>query len=218
MERLRVWIERSHVMGEDTFSKAPAFRPPPLRTSNTYDDDEAFTRVALNLLSRHEALGLSPSDTINSTIGSPQDRASFFEGLNLRKSRLTSLSPSTVSLVQDVDMKFGHELRKLVDVEHVTLRRQNHSPAHPQYGMISSNNSCGSGNRPQEAVSAKKRKNRRFFPEGEASVFFRSRRVQNIDWTLVEMTQQVQSLQLDGNDVMASTGNHRGEYEPPSLH
>jgi hypothetical protein len=227
MDRLRVWMETRHQSGagdssiHSASSMSGYYRPPPLRTTNTYDDDDVFNKLALNLLSRYGALGLSAKDTLHATLLAPQDRASFLEALLNRKGRLPALSPQTASLIHDVDRLFGHELKAIVDSEHVTLKRQNY------HGSTSSSSGDSMGNVNRDScnncssatggggVANKKCKSRRFFPEsGEpTSVFFRSRRVQNIDWKLVEMTQQVQSLQLDGST--ASTPATNVKYEPP---
>lgn len=227
MDRLRVWMETRHQAGAGdssiyaTSSMAGCNRPPPLRTTNTYDDDDVFNKLALNLLSRYGALGLSVRETLHSTLITPQDRASFMEALLNRKGRMPSMSPQTASLIHDVDRLFGNELKSLVDAEHVTLKRQNYHGS----TSSSSRDSVRSTNRDScnESLSAsggvggvanKKCKSRRFFPEsGEpTSVFFRSRRVQNVDWKLVEMTQQVESLQLDGTARPPAT---HATYEPP---
>jgi hypothetical protein len=199
------------------------YRPPPLRTSNTYDDDDdAFNKIALNLLSRYETLDRSASDALHSTLLSPQDRVSFLEALLHRKNRLASLSPTTASLIQEIDRALGYELRTIVEAEHVTFHRQNHQCSTSSWSRDSSGEEGGSdtiNTIHHGGANNKKRKARRFFPDtgDAASVFFRSRRVQNIDWKLVEMAQQVQSLQLDGNPATASSMTHC-KYEPPNLH
>ena len=194
------------------------FRPPPLRTSSTYDDDDAFNSVALNLLSRHRALDLSVAEVIKCTLVKPQDRASFFEGLQHRKCRVVNISPSTYSLLQDTDRTFGSELRRIVESESSILKRQNVLPT-PRNNMLSSGSSgsSSSGAAPlsTRGTAPKKRKTRRFFPDCDSSVLFRSRRVQNIDWRLVDAISQVQSLKLDG----APSGTMDGvdSYEPPTM-
>jgi hypothetical protein len=221
-------METRHQSGAGDLSLCPSSsmtgcnRPPPLRTTNTYDDDDVFNKLSLNLLSRHGALGLSVNETLHSTLINPQDRASFMEALLNRKSRMQGLSPQTASLIHDVDRLFGHELKAIVDAENVSLKRQNY------HGSTSSSSKNSSGNINSDycndnastsgggGVANKKCKSRRFFPEsGEpTSVFFRSRKVQNIDWKLVEMTQQVQTLQLDGSPAPPGPAT-QANYEPP---
>jgi hypothetical protein len=198
------------------------YRPPPLRTSNTYDDDDAFNKVALSLLSRYETLDRSAGEALHSTLLSPQDRASFLEALTHRKNRLSSLSPTTASLIQQVDRALAYELKTIVEAEHVTLHRQ---IVHCSTSLWSSDSGGETGGQDTKSnihlgvANNKQKKARRFFPDtGDASsVFFRSRRVQNIDWKLVEMAQQVQSLQLDGSPATGSSMVHC-KYEPPSFH
>lgn len=181
------------------------FRPPPLRTTNTYDDDEPFNSVALNLLSRQRALGCyhpSSADIIRSVLLKPQDRTSFLEALQNRKCRMATMSPTLSSLIDDVDRTFGKDLKAIVDSEKVSLKRQDCQTS-----------SCPSTNNPYEPP--KKQKSRRFFSDADVSGFFRSRRIQNLDWSLVEAVAQVQSLRLDGTDEMSSGEN--SDYEAPDM-
>lgn len=200
---------KSSSFGDENVNSGPPimasqhFRPPPLRTSNTYDDDDAFYNVGRNLLSRHFALELSVSEAIRCTLIKPQERVSFYEGLQYRKLRMAHTphrSPTTMTLIEDIDRTFGAELKKMIDAENVCLKRQELCPA-------------WSGSMVQEP---KKQKHSRFFPDSSSdpgsSSFFRSRaRVQNLDWKLVEAISQVQSLRLDGSPAQPS-----GHYQPPS--
>lgn len=221
MDHLKLWNEsRSFSMCDETQG---GFRPPPLRTATTYDDDEAFNNVALNLLSRYEALGLTIRETISSTLIQPKDRASFFQGLCARRARSCHSSPSTVCLIQSIDKTFGRTLKAMVDEEN----SENHSfgyykrqvtedppPITPRHilGPMSS----GSGSSMSNAGSSvkKTKRSRRFFPDCDAmgGGLFRSKRVQNIDWKLVSAIEQVDALRLDGD--AKSTGVR---YEPPRL-
>lgn len=142
MDRLRLWIESSkqHSSNNEatdgpyittvktTNAVAPGSNsffkqqrriqvPPPLRTSNTYDDDEAFTNVSLNLLSRQNGLGLSPIETVMATLISPKQRSSYYDGLTSRLDRLIQLSPSLISIVQSIESIFGTDLRSIVEKE-----------------------------------------------------------------------------------------------------
>jgi len=93
------------------------------------------------------------------------------------------------------------------------------------------NGGVSSGNRRSSSSKKSAKKSRRFFPDGDG--FFRSRRVKNLDWKLVEAISQVQSLRLDGapppqapppqNIHAAALASSAGtdpatapvEYEPP---
>lgn len=237
MDRLRVWIEsRSTSMNDDDPHGAgfsyyregddeTMFRPPPLRTSSTYDDEEAFTNVALNLLSRNGALGLSPAETIMATIISHRERISFYEALCIRRCRSVHVSPSNSSVVEQVDRTFGHELIRMIKEECGDTRNQSvgrqlgnmgqHPPTAPRGIQIAMSSDS------QPEVVEKKSRRRRFFPDSEAKGggFFRSRKVKNIDWSLAEAVTQVQALRLDGASGPSGpcgTPKGFGAYEPPS--
>jgi hypothetical protein len=198
------------------------FRPPPLRTtSNTYDDEEAFTNVAINLLSRYEALGLSANEAIMATIVDPRERISFHEALCIRKCRSVHVSPSSAVLVGHVDKAFGGELMKIIKLESGNMKilsldkHLDHGecpPTTPRAIHISSS----SGSDSHHEVVEKKTRRRRFFPDTDSKGggFFRSRKVQNIDWSMAEAVSQVQSLRLDGS-CTPKEGNV-GVYEPPT--
>jgi hypothetical protein len=134
MSSLRSWIQ-SNCSGDECeegnrFPNTDGMgqhRPPPLRTSGTYDDDESFTNIALNMISRIEALGLTVEETIKATLISPRDRSSFLRALNARKtlcssikyetlpaSQISFISPSKISLIEAVDYKFGRHLNDIV--------------------------------------------------------------------------------------------------------
>lgn len=171
-------------------------RPPPLRTAGTYDDDEFFNSVALNLLSRYEALNLSIAEAICCTLVSPGSRLSFWEALSSRMARSPHMSPSTQSLVQQTHQVFAPELKRMLETEVDTTSKS--PPTAPRHIT-----------RPQSFD--KKKKGRRFFPDCDA--FFRSRKV--VDWSLTQTIQQVQSLQLDGTE---NYDKDRGmSYQPPQL-
>jgi hypothetical protein len=220
MERLRLWIESSLSKEEHQNRVYANSRPPPLRTSSTYDDDEAFNNVALNLLSRYEALKLSVEEALSSTLVSPKQRASFLDGLCARRYRSSHhMSPNTASLVSGVERVFGKALKDMVENE-------SHG-GNTVYHLH--NNPHASGR------STKKKKHRRFFPEIDASssssastrssggggALFRKRRIQNIDWRLTEAIERVESLRLDGDTPPPHQGQQgggfvgTGSYEPP---
>lgn len=211
MDRIRqIWIDSAR---SESFDSRPQFhghgRPPPLRTSTTYDDDDAFNNVALNLLSRNEILGLTPTEAILATLISSEQRASFFDGLAFRQDRSSHLSPNTASLVDSIERVFGKELKEIVMTECKGQPCYNIKPVAPRHtGPVTRSN------------SAPKMKStpRRFFPDVDKTAapmmgFFASkRRIQNIDWKLAEAIQQVDHLRLDGLESprKVSTG-----YEPP---
>jgi hypothetical protein len=163
---------------------------PPLRTCRTYDDDEAFTKIALSLLSRKTGMGLSAPDAIAATFQRSQDRASFYESLQLRMAKQynDSLPSCTLDLVESIAQIFGSELKQMAETELATSFK----PYTP---------------RNFSEDQRKKDKARRFcFDDG----FFRSRKIQNLDFRLVETISQVQSLRLDGMETLPS-------YEPPAM-
>jgi hypothetical protein len=220
MDRLRVWIESDrHGMtkGDGRDACDGLIRPPPLRTSDTYDDEDAFKNVALNLLSRYEALELSASETIRATITSPQERLSFHEALCIRRSRALHVSPSNASLVERVDKIFGSDLLKLIrednggeEIRSWGKRQFGCAPTTPR----AIQNSTSSPECRYE-IFEKKTRRRRFFPDSDTKSggFFRSRRVKHIDWSLADAVSQVQSLRLDGSQ---DTPKGDSTYQPPS--
>ena len=198
---------------------ASFFRPPPLRTSETYDDEDAFKNVSLNLLSRYEALELSASETIKATISSPQERLSFHEALCIRKSRAMHVSPSNASLVERVDKIFGSDLLKMIredtggeEIRTWGKRQFGCPPTTPR--AIQNSMSSGSESR-HDVVFEKKTRSRRFFPDSDSKSggFFRSLRVKNIDWSLTDVVSQVKSLRLDSSQ---DTPKGDSTYQPPS--
>ena len=182
------------------------FRPPPLRTTNlSFDDDETFGKVALSLLSRHTGYGLSISETIKSTLLMPEDRLRFYESLLHRQCPSSNLSPNTLSLVDQVERTFGSELKRITQQESVSLKRQ---------VSFSRSASIGTASSFSTESQPKRCKNRRFFADCD-NVLFRNRKVQNIDFRLVEAIAQVQSLRLDGASPKAQ--GSFGGYEAPSM-
>lgn len=213
------------------------YRPPPLRTIGTYDDDEFFNNVALNMISRYEALNLTVQEAIYSTLICPRSRASFYEGLCSRISRTSSMSPSVRSLVQSMKSIFDKELKKIVDSESpggFYSKQQafpdfDCPPITPRSILrVSSSGSAASvGNNTAKAaqVATKKKKQsskRMFFPDSSGDSkgrgFFRTRKVQNIDWKMAEAITQVQSLRLDGDERTPTNRPVSGlGYQPPRL-
>lgn len=239
MERLKSWTysnpptdgEECRGSGVGVFN---VYRPPPLRTVGTYDDDEFFNNVALNMLSRYGALNLSVEEAICSTLISPRNRASFYESLCARSTRSCHLSPSQRSLIQDTRRVFGKALKRIVEAESPSHHTHNYQQQqHQQHcdiflknGMDISDthhppvtprhhNYSGGGWCPKSTTSEKKKKGRKFFPDSDSSKsggFFRSRKVQNIDWRLAEAIQQVQTLRLDG-DSDPALGDHQQHHQ-----
>jgi hypothetical protein len=212
MDRLITWSSLSSFDGSSA-GTTNYDRPPPLRTVGTYDDDDFFNNVALNMLSRYEALNLSVSEAICSTLVSPKHRASFYEGLCSRLSRASHMhmSPSQRSLIQNTKKVFGRELRRIVESE-----------CTDNFGTYLKQSPEFNNNLPPTTMrhSEKKKKGRRFFPDSDSKAggFFRSRKVQNIDWKLAEAIQQVQSLRLDGDTAMVQNDRTANVcYQPPQL-
>jgi hypothetical protein len=237
MDRLRQWLESRNT----NFDDGPyiSIRPPPLRTSNTYDDDETFNNASLHLLSRYKALGLSSREAIVSLLVTPKQRVSYYDGLCVRLDRLAHLPSTTAKLVHSIDQTFGNELRYIVEQEsngkgmnpyhkpiaprHVSSDHHHHHHHHTS----SSNNSHGSSTNSQKN---KMKKSRRFFPEcngsfdsnksstNNVSFFRKNNRVQNIDWRLAQAIERVETLRLDGDDeptVLGSCSSTVGSYQPP---
>lgn len=206
MDGLKTWMEQQPGHGSKPNCRARAvsdsFSPPSdIQTDNTYDDDESFTMVSLNLLSKHEYLSLTPRDAINSTLVFPLERSMFLEALYIRKSRVSHLSPSAASLIQNVEHIFGVELKKIVDRESCITN------PHQQGGSVKfylSSKNCPPSTPCRE-------KNRRSFCFGE-SAFFGGCKVKKLDWKLTEAIEQVSSLRLDGSPAPPPSS---ATYTPP---
>lgn len=115
MNQLKRWVENKSA---GAGSSRPNLN---LRTSNSYDCEERFSIVALNMLSRYEYFGMKPEDAIRETLVTPKDRSCFLEALNVRKmyshQHEHHLSPSTVNLVKTVECNFGKDLTRMVEKE-----------------------------------------------------------------------------------------------------
>lgn len=193
-----------HHLHSNHHQQHQSIRPPPLRTTGTYDDDEFFNSVALNMLARYEALNLSIPEAISCTLVSVGSRLSFWEALSSRIARSDHMSPSTQSLVQQTHLLFSIELKRMLEHELDTTSKKS-PPTAPRHIT-----------RPLsfDKTTKSKKKGRRFFPDCDA--FFRSKKVVNLDWTLTQTIQQVQSLQLDGMENGDDNDKERGmPYEPP---
>ena len=119
MDRIKqIWIEASRSSSFDSsamHNRDHPHRPPPLRTSSTYDDDEVFNKTGLSLLSRYETLGLSAQEVLLATLISPKQRASFLEGLSVRLDQ--SIVHNNFQLLQALEKTFGKDLQDLVVAE-----------------------------------------------------------------------------------------------------
>lgn len=230
MDRIRqIWVESARSSSFD--SSGPQFqcgiaRPPPLRTSSTYDDDDAFNNVALNLLSRHETLGLSSTEAILATLINAKQRASFYDGFCARLDRSSHLSPNTASLVESLERSFGKELKGMVMEECKGQPYYTTKPVCPRHTVVPCGDNSGNSSATTSTTTtchnaaAKKKSNpRRFFPDVDKTaapsmgLFGSKRRVQNIDWKLAEAIQQVEHLRLDGLD--SPLRQHTTGYGPP---
>eukprot|EP00523_Entomoneis_sp_CCMP467_P001149 CAMPEP_0168748920 /NCGR_PEP_ID=MMETSP0724-20121128/16431_1 /TAXON_ID=265536 /ORGANISM="Amphiprora sp., Strain CCMP467" /LENGTH=275 /DNA_ID=CAMNT_0008796777 /DNA_START=48 /DNA_END=875 /DNA_ORIENTATION=- len=120
MNQLKRWVSEHNGDGARASSR-PNLN---LRTSNSYDCDERFSIVALNMLSRLEYFGMKPEDAIRETLVTSRDRSAFYEALSLRKmfghQPEHHLSPSTLNLVQTLDCSFGRDLARMVERENPT--------------------------------------------------------------------------------------------------
>jgi hypothetical protein len=222
MEHLfKIWIESSkepHSYEEPQAAthRSPSYhgyfaRPPPLRTSSTYDDDDAFKNVAMNLLSRHEKLGLSANEAILATLIDSTQRSSFYQGLCFRLDRSCHLSPCTASLVLHLNETLGKKLKEMVVAE--------------CKGDLFCSNKLTTPQGISNCKSMKQKVQRRFFPDSDkgsitspvrsgSGIFGSKRRIQNIDWKLAEAIQQVNHLSLDGPHQFSSSKS--SGYEPPA--
>ena len=229
---LKIWVDSARISSSfdetsssnsidnspPTYNSGNLSRPPPLRTSSTYDDDEAFNNVALNLLSRHDTLGLTAQEAILATLFDHSQRASFYEALCIRLDRVTHLSPNTTSLVQRVHEKLGKDLKQMI------LSESTGAPCFYTNKPVAPRGNIG------YCRNMKQLMQRRFFPEGgdnnkqqsssnNYTMIFGSskRRVQNIDWKMAEAIQQVHQLRLDGASPMQQPNYSKNVvYEPPT--
>jgi hypothetical protein len=221
-------------------------RPPPLRTTSTYDDDEAFQSTAKQILARVKSTQSSPRDAIYHVLVSANQRACFWEGLNQRKDRdQTNHLPSGLAmLVQALeDASVGKLLKDICSRESSnpkTPRCDNNTSSSSSHHT---NNSAEGHQQPYSAQhqQPKKCSTRRFFPADFVVMDFRknTRRVQNIDWKLCEANSAVDSFRLDGpspqarpstttmtNDPMMLSADHQNTtacttsccYVPPHRH
>jgi hypothetical protein len=228
MNRFKLWSDSKSFSSSGSYdattTKSSHSRPAPLRTVGTYDDDAFFNNVALNMISRYEGLSLSISEALICTLASPRNRSSFLDGLCSRLARTSQLSPLSLSLVQKTDQLFGHELRKIVELGFSENPSQHHHHKQGTYGRsfppktprhVMGPSSSGSNSQSSSGYG-KKKKSRSFFPDCEAS-FFRSRKVQNIDWKLTEAIEHVKCLRLDGDDNGNDHQSANSGYLPPKL-
>ncbi|KAL7575950.1 hypothetical protein ACA910_000745 [Epithemia clementina (nom. ined.)] len=125
MNQFMRWVENSNGAENESrlgSSSSSSSRPSLIRTKCSFDgNDETFSLVALNMLSRYTYFGLSPADAICDTLVTPRERSCFLEALSVRKMYSNQqhhhLSPSTVSLIQTVDDNFGKDLVRIVEME-----------------------------------------------------------------------------------------------------
>jgi hypothetical protein len=234
MDRIRqIWVEAASPStihqkeNHQATTNSPILsisRPPPLRTSSTYDDDEVFHNVSVNMLSRYESLGLSAQEAILATLVSPKQRASFFEGLCVRIDRVAHCSPITASLIKSMNRVFGRALKELIDADEENSNPTSTLNHHPFIYGTSKNKPTtpramggegGLSHPPSTSSSSSsargtdKKSRRCFFPDskGRNTIgFFRKRRVQNIDWKLLQSVQRVENLRLDDDDSNTARG------------
>lgn len=198
-ECLKTWMgQNGNNNTWGTAGRGRASDRPSVQTNNSYDDDESFTMASLNLLSKHEYLSLTPHDAINSTLVFPLERSLYLEALYVRKTRLSHLSPSAASLLQNVEKIFGVELKKIVERESC-ITNSNHGG----FKFFHLNT-----NRPPSTPC--REKNGRSFCFGE-SALFGGCRVKKLDWKLTEAIEQVSSLRLDGTPAAPAAAT----YTPP---
>lgn len=221
MNQIKRWVEHK----EGFRSSRPTLN---LQTVNSYDCDESFSIVALNLLSRYEYFGMKPEDAILETLVTPRERLGFLEALNVRKMYTYQtqhhLSPSTLNLVQTLDSNFGEDLTRMVERESPTMASSASAENTGRLANVADNTAHMAGDtmfRQHPCVKTQRKnveerhskargsrstrgnlgKRAFFFPDttGFFGVTTSSKvTARNIDWKLTEAIEQVSSLRLDG--------------------
>ena len=221
MNQIKRWVEHK----EGFRSSRPTLN---LQTVNSYDCDESFSIVALNLLSRYEYFGMKPEDAILETLVTPRERLGFLEALNVRKMYTYQtqhhLSPSTLNLVQTLDSNFGEDLTRMVERESPTMASSASAENTGRLANVANNTAHMAGDtmfRQHPCVKTQRKnveerhskargsrstrgnlgKRAFFFPDttGFFGVTTSSKvTARNIDWKLTEAIEQVSSLRLDG--------------------
>lgn len=215
MNRLKLWSEQKGHPDEGgsakTFTSFSKYtRPSPLRTVATYDDDAFFQATTLSMLSQYEGLNLSAAEVISAVLASPRSQCSFLEGMNSRLARSSHMTSSAQELLQKANHAFGPELRKLVGNSSLGSCERGLPPTTPR------NVSCPSDASSHRSSNSSGKKKRSFFPDCDmmSGGLFRSRKVKNLDWSIVEAIEQVQSLRLDGSTSNGDRPSAPG-YLPP---
>ena len=185
--------------------------PPPLKgVVSKYHDDESFMAISLNLLARYDALNLTASESIVSTLITIDDQMAYYEALSTRVSQLRSVGGYTsCSMIQRLEQEFGDALGQLCSKHQAPCPGSVHAPMTPRHDR----NHTGF-----KSIFLNTRKNgqgRRFFPDLEPRPHhhFTHAKVRNIDWQLASAVQQVESLSLDGPSVEK---RDFASYHPPS--
>ena len=227
MNQFKRWVENNNnnngSEAEGRYATSSS-RPSLIRTKCSFDgNDETFSIVALNMLSRYTYFGLTPADAIRDTLVTPRERSCFLEALSVRKMYSNQqhhhLSPSTVSLIQTVDDNFGRDLVRMVEMEGgpSVMTYTSYGANSNGYDPSTTNSHCpqkqGMSQRHHgerrscrnkksgSSGSSGKRVRAFFFPDSGGrfgSAKGKSTTVRNIDWKLAEAIEQVSSLRLDG--------------------
>ena len=254
MPRLNNWVGRRHAVANEEskyqqrvkgFSSSASLtdgggksgfmcRPPPLKTSSTFDNDDAFAAVAGAMLYRYENEGQSERDAVHATLISSAERRAFLEALDIRNVQIyasehqSELEENTLhQLVQRTTDIFATTLRDMwresatceselndmdsacdrnnaSDTSGSKYRKPPPSPKHVLQSRSSSLSTHSSGSR--SGVHSR----RRFFPDSDSSRRCRTR--VRFDWKR-PTPEPVKSLHLDEHPP---TPPRVSKYEPPS--
>lgn len=230
MLRFRNFIDKKHDETKHDIGNGGSLNfqpPPPLKISNSnYAHDDVFKKISLILLSRYNAIGISPMETINSTLVTLEDKLAFYEALCFRLALLPRQEVHTASLVQQVDQIFGEEFKAVCHHDQVPsnsyeieMKLGSHEVTPPcQQPPFTPRNDQFSSSRFSESWRTRRPVRRRsFFPDAGAqktSYMMMPTKIRNIDWQLASAVQQVVSLTLDG-----SSPTQKGDfacYDPPT--
>ena len=258
MPRVKCWVGRRNAVANEeckyqqhvkAFSMSPSSsigaskagflnRPPPLKTSSTFDNDDAFAAVARAMLYRYENEGQSERDAVHATLITAAEKRAFLEALDLRNVEIYATEHQSEleenafhRLVQRVTTIFGDTMREMWresqcrDVNNessacgrtaATLasssNRYRKAPPSPKNALQHKSSTVSAQSNDSEN-SAGSRNRRRFFPDSDSSRRCRTRI--RFDWKLTT-PEPVQSLQLDGSLEDPPTPQRKSLYEPPS--
>lgn len=121
MERIKCWVGRRNAAAvaveESRFQQLSlnsgavtpsTYRPPPLVTSSTFDNDEKFMAVAKAMLFRYENEGMTKREAIDATLVTHEEKRAFLESLDLRTTQffLEQQHPSSEECIEESSLAF----------------------------------------------------------------------------------------------------------------